>query len=106
MRMRSEVKDGIDVVFLQAPDHIARDGDIAVEEAEIRLRLQHARVVQRAAIVEPVERYDVVCVGILGGQVAHKPRSTVCIFGAGEQDFGLVEPRFLGSDTIRLALLT
>jgi hypothetical protein len=77
VRMRSKVEDGIDVVFLQAPDHVAWYGDIAVEEAEIRLRLQHARIVQRAAIVELVERHNVVVVGVFDGKMAHKPRSAV-----------------------------
>jgi len=77
VRMRSKMEDGIDVVFLQAPDYVAWNSDIAVEEAEIRLRLQHARMVQRAAIVELVKRHDVVVVGVFDGKMAHKPRSTV-----------------------------
>jgi hypothetical protein len=39
MCMRSEVKDGVNIVFLETPDHVAWYCDIAVEEAEIRLRL-------------------------------------------------------------------
>jgi hypothetical protein len=38
-------------VLLQAFDHITWNSDIAVEEAEVRFRLQHTRIVQRAAIV-------------------------------------------------------
>lgn len=104
MRMRSQVKDGVNVVFLQAPDHVGGCGDIAVEEAEVRLLFQHARIVQRAAVVELVERHDVVGVGIFDGQVAHKPRSTV-VFLARSAGFGFVEPRFLSSDTVRLAYM-
>jgi hypothetical protein len=75
--MRREVEDGINIVLLQAFDHVARYGDIAVKEAEVRLRLQHARIVQRAAVVELVEGNNVVCVGIFDGKVAHQPRPTV-----------------------------
>ena len=85
MRMRSEMKDGVDVVFLQAPDHVAWCGDIAVEEAEVRLRLQHARIVQRAAIVQLVKGHNVVVVGIFDGKVAHKPRSTVVFLALSAQ---------------------
>jgi hypothetical protein len=77
MCMRSEMKDGVNIVLLKTPDHVAWYCDIAVEEAEIRLRLQHARIVQRTTVVELVERHNVVVVWILDGQVAHKPRSTV-----------------------------
>lgn len=80
--MRRQVENGVNIVLLQAFDHVARYGNIAVEEAEIRLRLQHASIIQRATIVELVERNDVVCVGIFDGKVAYKPRPTVCIFGA------------------------
>lgn len=80
--MRREMENRVDVVLLQAFYHVARYGNIAMKEAEIRLRLQHARIVQRAAIVELVERHDVVGVGIFDGKVAYKPRPTVCIFGA------------------------
>lgn len=49
--MRREVEDSVNVVLLQAFDHITWNSDIAVEEAEVRFRLQHTRIVQRAAIV-------------------------------------------------------
>lgn len=77
MRVRGEMEHGIYAVLLQASDHVFRSSHIAVKEAEIRLRLQHARIVERAAVVEFVERYDVVVVRILDCQVADKPRATV-----------------------------
>jgi hypothetical protein len=60
--VRSEVEDGVDVVLLQTPDHVDSHGHIAVEEVEVSqlLRLQQARIVERAAIVEFVEGNDVV----------------------------------------------
>jgi len=35
--VRREVEDGVNIVLLQAFDHVAWNCDIAVEEAEIRL---------------------------------------------------------------------
>jgi hypothetical protein len=57
-----EVEDGVDVVFLQTFDHVGGDGHISVEEVEVSqlLRLQQARIVERAAIVEFVKGYNVV----------------------------------------------
>ena len=75
--VRREVEDGVNVVLLQAFDHVAWNRDIAVEEAEVRLRLQHAGIVQRAAVVELVEGNNVVGVGIFDGKVAYKPRPTI-----------------------------
>jgi hypothetical protein len=46
MCMRSEMKDGVNVVLLKTPDHVAWYCHIAVEEAEIFFFLQHARIVQ------------------------------------------------------------
>lgn len=103
MRVRRKVEYGVDVVFLQALDHIARNRHIAVEEAKIRLRLQHARIVQRAAVVELVEGYHVVVVRIFDGQVAYQPGPTFCIFGAGQLSASnwLYQNRdFLDSDTV------
>jgi len=62
MRVRSEVEYGVDVVLLQTLDHVARDCHVPVEEAEIAQlsRLKHARIVERAAIVELVKGHDVV----------------------------------------------
>lgn len=77
MRMRREMEHGIYVVLLQTSDHVFRSSHIAVKEVEIRLRLQHARIVERAAVVEFVERYDVVVIRVLDRQVADKPRATV-----------------------------
>jgi hypothetical protein len=81
MCVRRKVEDGVDVVLLQAFDHVARYSDIAVKEAEVRFRLQHSGIVQRAAIVQLVKGNNVVGVGIFDGKVAYKPRPTVCIFG-------------------------
>lgn len=77
MRVGREVEDGVDAVIPEALQHVAWPCYIAVEEAEIWLRLQHARIVQRAAVIQLVEGYDVVMVGILDCQVAHQPRATV-----------------------------
>lgn len=71
--MRREVENRVNVVLLQAFYHVARYGNIAVKEAEIRLRLQHASIIQRAAIVELVKGNNVVSVGIFDGKVAYKP---------------------------------
>jgi hypothetical protein len=51
----------VDVVLLQTPDHIARNCHVAVEEVEVSQlsRLQQARIVERAAIVEFVKEHDV-----------------------------------------------
>lgn len=96
--MRSKVKDRVNIVLLQAFDHVAWNCDIAVEEVEIWLRLQHARIVQRATVVELVERNNVVGVGILDGKVAYKPRPTVVFLARS----ALSQPRFLSCDTTNI----
>jgi hypothetical protein len=82
MRVGGEMEHGVDVVLLQAFDHVGSDGDIAVEEVEVArlLRLQQACIVERAAIVEFVEgHHDVVVSLVFNRQVAYKSRATVVI---------------------------
>jgi len=77
--MRRKVEDCIDIMLLQTSQDIVRLRYIAVEEVEVRLALQHAGIVQTAAIVELVERDDVVCIWILDGQVSDQPRATTIV---------------------------
>ena len=65
VRLRSKMEYCVNVVFTEAFEDIGVLSYIAVEEAEIGSPFEHSRVVSRAAIIQFVERHDIVCVGIL-----------------------------------------
>jgi hypothetical protein len=77
VRLGGKVEDGVDVVALEAVDHLDGVGDVALVEAKVALLVEGACVVERGAVVELVERDDIVGVGIREGEVSHKPRSAV-----------------------------
>lgn len=76
VRLRSKMEYRVDVVFTQAFEDIRVLSHIAMEEAEIRSPFEHSRVISRAAIIQFVERHDIICVGVLRYQVSNQPRST------------------------------
>lgn len=47
--------------------------DISMEEAEVGSTQQHSSIVQRAAVVQLVERHDIVRIRILADKVTNKP---------------------------------
>lgn len=77
MRLRREMEHRIDVVFPQTSQHIRRFQEIAVEELEIGPAFDHARVVERTAVVKFVEADDVVRVGVFDDEVADEPGCAV-----------------------------
>lgn len=74
--LRCEVEDGVDLVLTQHALDIAWGGDVAMLEGEVRSVVEHARVVQRCAVVELVQRDDVV-VGVGEYEVPYKPAGAV-----------------------------
>ena len=76
MRLRGEVEDGVDFVALQAVDNLGRVRNVALVEGEIALLIESPRVVERGAVIELVERHDVVGIGIGNGEVPNEPTST------------------------------
>lgn len=75
MRLGSEVKDGVDVVALQAVHDLGGIGDIALVKSKVALVVQSASVVERSAVVKLVERDNVVGVGVSDGEVTDEPAS-------------------------------
>lgn len=67
----------VDIVLLHASQHISRLRELSVEKGEIRMGLQHARVVQRAGIVELVEAHHVVRIRVLDHQVPNQPGGAI-----------------------------
>lgn len=64
--LRRQMENGVDLVHFQTLEHVGFFGNITVKEAEIRSSLEHARVVQRTAVVQLIEADDIVRVGVLG----------------------------------------
>lgn len=65
--MSCEVKDGVNFVALKTVHDLRRVGDVAMVEAKVSLVIEGSGVVQRGAIVELVERHNVVGVRICHG---------------------------------------
>lgn len=66
MALRRQMENGVDLVHFQTLEHVGFFGNITVKEAEIRSSLEHARVVQRTAVIQLIEADDIVRVGVLG----------------------------------------
>lgn len=66
MALRRQMENGVDLVHFQTLEHVGFFGNITVKEAKIRSSLEHARVVQRTAVVQLIEADDIVEVGVLG----------------------------------------
>lgn len=77
VRLGGKVEDGVDVVALEAVNHLDGVGDVALVEAKVALLVEGACVIERGAVVKLVERDDVVGLGVGEGEVSHKPRSAV-----------------------------
>lgn len=77
MGLSSKVKNGVDFITLKAVHDFRRISDIAMIEAEVPLVIKCSCVVQRGAVVELVERDDIVCIGICHCQVSYQPASTM-----------------------------
>jgi hypothetical protein len=75
--LSSKVEDGVNLVAFKAVHDFRGIGDIAMVEAEVPLVIECSRVVQRGAVVELVERYDIVRIGVCHGQMSHQPASTM-----------------------------
>jgi hypothetical protein len=73
MRLCGEVEDGIDVVLAQHTLNVGRRGNVSMLEGEVRSVVEDARVVQARAVVELIERDDIVVVGVCQDQMAGKP---------------------------------
>lgn len=76
VRLCGKVENGVNVVALQTADDFVGVGNVALVKRKVALVVEHARVVERRAVVELVERDNVVRVGIRQCQVADQPAST------------------------------
>jgi len=77
MGLSSKVKDGVNLVAFKAVHDLRGISDIAMVEAEVPLVIECSRVVQRSAVVEFVERDDIVRIRVCHGQMSHQPASTM-----------------------------
>jgi hypothetical protein len=76
VRLGGKVEDGVDVVALHAVEHLGRVGNVAVEKGKVALIIEDTRVVERRAVVELVERDNVVCIRVREREVADQPTGT------------------------------
>lgn len=77
--LRRKVEDGINFVSLQTVHHFRGIGDVAMVEGKVALVVESSSVVQGGAVIELVERHDVVCIGIGQSQMSDQPASTAAI---------------------------
>lgn len=77
MGLGGEVEDSINLVALEAVHDFRRVSDIAMVEAEVPLVIECPRIVQRGAVVELIERDNVVGIRICHSQVSNQPAGTV-----------------------------
>jgi hypothetical protein len=73
MRLRGEMENGIDLVLPQHALDVCRRGNVSVLECKVWPAVEDARVVQCCAIVELIQRDDIVVVGVRQDQMADKP---------------------------------
>ena len=73
VRLGGEVKNGVDVVALEAVHHLGGVGDVALVEGEVPLVIEGAGVVERSTVVELVKGDNVVCLWVCEGQVSYQP---------------------------------
>lgn len=71
-----EVENGVNVVALQAVEHLVGIGDVALDKGKVLAFVEGTGVVERRAVIELVEGDNVVCVGIGHGEVTDEPAST------------------------------
>ena len=60
MRLGGKVEYRVDIVALEAVDHLTRVRDIAVVETKVGLVVEGPRVIEGRAVVELIERDDIV----------------------------------------------
>lgn len=74
--LSSEMEDGVNVVSLQTVHDLGGVCDITMVEGEVSFVVKGSSVVQGGAVVEFVEGYDVVGIGVGQGQMSYQPAST------------------------------
>lgn len=77
MTLRSKVENRINIIFPQGRLHLNRGGDITLHESEIRARIKTPCVIQRSAVIELIERDNVIVGSICEGEVADEPAGAV-----------------------------
>lgn len=73
--LRGKVEDGVDPVLAEHSFDVRGRCDVALLEGEVGTAVQDARIIQSRAVVELVERDDMI-VRVRQDQVAHKPASS------------------------------
>lgn len=77
MGLSGKVENGVDVVALEAVDYLGGMGDVALVEGKVALVVQYPGVVEGRAVVQLVERDNIVGVWVGEGQVADEPACAV-----------------------------
>lgn len=73
VRLCSKVENGVDLVLAQHSLHIRGRSDVALFEREVAATVENAGVIKCRAVVEFIERYNVVVLGVRKSQVSDKP---------------------------------
>jgi hypothetical protein len=77
VRLRSEVEDGVDLVFAKHPLYVGRRCDVTILECEVGLIVKDARVVECRAVVQLVEGDYVVVLGVCEDEMADEPAGSM-----------------------------
>jgi len=73
MALCGEVEDGIDLVVPKTSQHVLAAYNVAVEETEIWPTFEHACIVKGAAVVQLIERDDIIRCRILHDKMSYQP---------------------------------
>jgi hypothetical protein len=79
MRLRCEVKNGVNLVLAKHAFHVGWRCDVAIFKREVFLLIEDPRVVEGRAVVELVERDDVVMARICENEMADEPTGTAFV---------------------------
>lgn len=71
-----EVQNCVDLVAIQTIQYLIGVGYVALDEGEVASLIQSPRIVERAAVIQLIEGYDVVGIRVVEGEVPDIPRST------------------------------
>lgn len=76
MRLRRKMDNGVDFVPTEHTLHSSGRGDVALLECEVRSAIENARVVERCAVIQPVQGNHII-VGVCKDYMAYEPAGSV-----------------------------
>lgn len=77
MRLRCEVHHSVDVIALHAVEDFGGICQVAMVKSKVALVIEGSGIVQSGTVIELIERYNVVSVGVCQGEMANHPGSTL-----------------------------